>query len=34
MIKNVFHHTLAESAAFTPGSKSRMLYFRPVYGEK
>ena len=28
-----FHHTLAESTTFAPGSKTRMWYFRPGYGE-
>ena len=27
------HHTLVESATFAPGSKTRMWYFRPGYGE-
>ena len=34
-VRNIlFHHTLPESTTFVPGSKMRMWYFRPTYGEK
>ena len=33
-IKEIFRHTLAESATFPPCSEMGMWYFRPGYGEK
>ena len=33
-ILKTFHRTLAESATFAPGSKTRMWYFRAGYGEQ
>ena len=30
----IFHHTLAESTTFAPGSETQMWYFRPGYDEK
>ena len=32
--KYLFHHTLAASTTFFPGSETRMWYFRPGYDEK
>ena len=32
--KVIFHHTLAASTTFAPGSETRMWYFRPGYEEK
>ena len=33
-IENIFHHTLAESTTFAPGSETQMWYFRSGYDEK
>ena len=34
MMKNVFHHILAESITFAPRSETRMWYFRLEYDKK